>query len=136
MTLNDAKDLVEISTATRLSALQKQMIWESANFQLVTEQFAKLAQTTQILLRFFHGVGDDVEKVWRSDPARKRLAKEAQEAYDTARAALGPVAMIKPSDIFDATDGQPAGQVGNAPCCEEHGTAAPQGCGCNHPEGG
>lgn len=129
MNASETKELVEATKATRLMALQKQMIWESANYQIVTEQFARLAQAAQVLLKFFHGVGHDVEKVWKKDPTRAKLLSEAQEAYDQAKAALGQVALIKPADIFGETDGQPASQDGNAPCCESHGAAGNCQCG-------
>ena len=132
MTKNETKELVEDTQATGLLPLQKQMIWEAANYQIVTEQFARLAQATQTLLKFFHGVGRDVEKAWKNDPTRAKLLASAQKAYDEARLALGPVAMIKPADIFGETEtcGQRPGQDGDAPCCQEHGTEETHKCGC------
>lgn len=133
MTQNETKELVEATKATGLLPLQKQMIWEAANYQIVTEQFARLAQATQTLLKFFHGVGRDVEKAWKNDPTRAKLLASAQKAYDEAKLALGPVAMIKPADIFGETevvDGQPASQDEDATCCQEHGAEETHKCGC------
>ena len=133
MTIDDAKYMVEASKETRLTTLQKQMIWESANYQVVTEQFGRLAQATQTLLKFFHAVEHDMEKVWKLDPIRAKLLASVQAAHDQAKALLGPVSMIKPSDIFgeiEAANGQSAGQAGNATCCQGDGAEEHHECGC------
>jgi len=83
----------------------------------VVNQFAKLSEVTQILLKFFHAVEGDL-KVWKKDPSRAQFLVRVQEAYEGAKEALGPVSMIKPDDIFGETEvaGQEeAAQIVNPP---------------------